>query len=59
MGFEKKIMMSIKSNQLILSLPINKLGDQLDLSAQKIAQAGEDQLVIGKFSNESDRGLVW
>lgn len=52
-------MMSIKSNQLILSLPINKLGDQLDLSAQKIAQAGEDQLVIGKFSNESDRGLVW
>jgi hypothetical protein len=59
MGFEKKITMSIKSNQLILSLPINKLGDQLDLSAQKIAQAGEDQLVIGKFSNESDRGLVW
>jgi hypothetical protein len=47
------------SKTVTLNKPVPTCRNSWHLSAIAIAQAGEDQLVMGEFANEADSILVW
>ncbi len=59
LGFDKKADMFIKGDQLILTKPAQTARAGWHLSAIKISEASEDQLVMGEFANDDDKDLTW
>ena len=51
--------MSIEGGALVLRKPAEPARTGWAAAAQKIAQQGDDALVMGTFGNEADADLVW
>jgi hypothetical protein len=47
------------SKTVTFNKPVPTCQNNWHLGAIAIAQAGEDQLVMGEFANEADSSLVW
>ena len=59
MGFDKTAQMFIEGDTLVLSKPQKPVRANWELEASKIAEAGEDRLVMGDFQNLDDKDWVW
>lgn len=51
--------MTIEAGALVLRKPANPVRAGWAESAKKIAEAGDDALVMGEFSNARDADLIW
>ncbi len=51
--------MTIEGDALVLRRPASRLRTGWAEAARKIAEAGDDTLVMGEFANPSDTELVW
>ena len=51
--------MTIEDDALVLRRPANPLRAGWAEAARKIAEAGDDTLVMGEFGNAGDTELVW
>jgi antitoxin MazE len=51
--------MSIEGSTLVLRKPANRARTGWAEAAKKIAEAGDDALVMGEFGNAADKDLVW
>ena len=51
--------MTIEDDALVLRRPANPLRAGWAEAARKIAEAGDDALVMGEFGNAGDTELVW
>ena len=51
--------MTIEAGALVLRKPANPVRVGWADSAKKIAEAGDDALVMGEFSNAGDAELIW
>jgi antitoxin MazE len=51
--------MTIEGGALVLRKPAKPARSGWAEAAQKIAERGDDALVMGEFGNESDTELVW
>lgn len=51
--------MTIEGGALVLRPPASPVRAGWAEAAKEIAEAGDDQLVMGEFGNMGDKGLVW
>jgi antitoxin MazE len=51
--------MTIEDDTLVLRRPAHRVRTGWAEAARKIAEAGDDTLVMGEFANASDTDLVW
>ena len=51
--------MTIENDALVLRRPANPARTGWAEAARRIAEAGEDGLVMGEFGNAGDKELVW
>jgi antitoxin MazE len=51
--------MTIEDDALVLRRPAKPVRTGWAEAARKIAEAGDDTLVMGEFANASDTELVW
>jgi len=51
--------MTIKDDALVLRRPANPVRAGWEEAARRIAEAGDDTLVMGEFGNAGDTELVW
>jgi antitoxin MazE len=51
--------MTIENDALVLRRPAKRVRTGWAEAARKIAEAGDDALVMGEFGNASDTELVW
>ena len=51
--------MTIEDDALVLRRPANPVRTGWAEAARKIAEAGDDALVMGEFGNPGDAELVW
>ena len=51
--------MTIENDALVLRRPANRVRTGWPEAAKKIAEGGDDALVMGEFGNAGDTGLVW
>ena len=51
--------MTIESDALVLRKPARPVRTGGAEAARKIAEAGDDDLVMGEFGNEADADLAW
>jgi len=58
-GFEAKVARFTDASPAAVNDRVPTARNSWHLSAIAIARAGEDQLVMGEFANESDSSLVW
>lgn len=58
-GLESAAEMTIEGGALVLRKPANPVRTGWADAAQKIAELGDDALVMGEFANEADAELVW
>lgn len=58
-GLEGEADMTIERDALVLRRPTKPARAGWAAAARKIAELGEDALVMGDFGNESDAELVW
>jgi antitoxin MazE len=56
---EAEVEMTIEGDALVLRKPASPARTGWAEAAKKIAEAGDDALVMGEFGNEADEGLVW
>ncbi len=61
LGMDAKagVEMTIEDGALVLRRPKGAVRAGWAESARRIAEAGEDKLVLGEFGNEEDAELVW
>ena len=58
-GFEDEADLIIEGDRLVLSKPKKNPREGWAEDSKAIAEAGEDDLVLGDFMNESDEDWVW
>ena len=56
---DARLEMTVKDDALVLRRPARRVRTGWAEAARKIAEAGDDTLVMGEFSNASDTELVW
>ena len=56
---EAGVEMTIEDDALVLRRPANPVRTGWAEAARKIAEAGDDALVMGEFANAGDTELVW
>ena len=54
-----QVEMTIKDGALVLRRPTSPVRKGWAEAARKIADAGEDELVLGEFGNAGDSELIW
>ncbi len=59
LGLEGEADMSVEHDALVLRRPAKPVRAGWAQAAQKIADAGDDALVMGEFANEADADLAW
>jgi len=61
LGLDSKVgaEMMIKDGALVLRRPASPARTGWAEAARRIAEAGDDELVMGEFGNADDLGLVW
>ena len=58
-GFDDQADLVIEGDRLVLSKPKKKPSEGWAEDSRAIAEAGEDELVLGDFMNEADGDWVW
>jgi antitoxin MazE len=58
-GFEDEADLIIEGDRLVLSKPKKNPREGWAEDSKRIAEAGEDSLVLGDFMNEGDEDWVW
>lgn len=58
-GFDDQADLVIEGDRLVLSKPKKKPREGWAEDSRAIAEAGEDELVLGDFMNEADQDWVW
>ena len=58
-GLEGEAEMTIEGGALVLRKPAKPTRAGWEKAAQKIAQSGDDELVMGEFANDADTELAW
>ena len=58
-GFEDEVDLIVEGNRLVLSKPQKNPRQGWAEASKAIAEAGEDNLVLGDFMNEGDEDWVW
>ena len=56
---DEGVEMTIEDDALVLRRPANPVRTGWAEAARKIAEAGDDTLVMGEFANASDAELAW
>ena len=56
---EAEAEMTIEGGALVLRRPASPVRTGWAEAARKIAEAGDDELIMGEFGNEADTELVW
>ena len=56
---EAEAEMTIEGGALVLRRPANPVRKGWAAAAKRIAEAGDDALVLGEFSNTADAELAW
>lgn len=56
---EAGVEMTIEGDALVLRRPASRTRAGWAEAARKIAEAGDDELVMGEFRNDADTELVW
>lgn len=56
---EEGVEMTIEDDALVLRRPANPVRTGWAEAAKKIAEAGDDALVMGEFANLGDSDLIW
>lgn len=51
--------MTVEGDALVLRRPATRMRAGWAEAARKIAESGDDGLVMGEFGNEDDRELIW
>jgi antitoxin MazE len=59
LGLNGEAEMTIEGGALVLRPPATAARKGWAEAARKIAQAGDDALVMGEFGNEADKDLRW
>jgi|HubBroStandDraft_1064217.scaffolds.fasta_scaffold42198_4 antitoxin MazE len=61
LGLDSKtgVEMTIEDGALVLRRPANPARSGWAAAARRIAEAGDDELVMGEFGNAGDSELVW
>ncbi|MCX7180213.1 MAG: AbrB/MazE/SpoVT family DNA-binding domain-containing protein [Proteobacteria bacterium] len=59
LGLEGEAEMTIEGDALVLRKPAKPIRAGWAKAAQKIAQSGDDELVMGEFANDADTELAW
>ena len=59
LGLKGEAEMTIESGALVLRPPARPSRIGWAEAARKIAEAGDDDLVLGEFGNDSDKDLTW
>ncbi len=54
-----EVEMTIEGDALVLRRPAERVRTGWAEAARKIAEAGDDALVMGEFANSSDTELAW
>ena len=54
-----RVEMTIKDGALVLRRPTSPVRKGWAEAARKIADAGEDELLLGEFGNAGDSELIW
>ena len=58
-GLEGEAEMTIEDGALVLRRPDRPVRVGWAAASRKIAEAGDDELVLGEFANEGDEHLEW
>lgn len=58
-GLEGGAEMTIEGGALVLRKPAKPIRADWAKAAQRIAQSGDDELVMGEFANDADAELAW
>lgn len=58
-GLEGEAEMTIEGGALVLRKPAKPVRAGWGEAAQKLAEHGDDALVMGEFANAGDAGLTW
>ena len=58
-GFDDRADLVIEGGRLVLSKPKKNPREGWAEDSRAIAEAGEDELVLGDFMNEADEDWVW
>ena len=58
-GFEGEAEITVEGDALVLRKPTHPVRAGWAAAAQRIADIGDDGLVLGEFGNEGDPELVW
>jgi antitoxin MazE len=56
---ESSVEMKVVGDALVLRKPVERVRAGWAEAARKIAEAGDDVLVLGEFGNEGDKDLAW
>jgi antitoxin MazE len=59
LGLEDDAEMTIEGDALVLRRPAGSVRVGWAEAAQKLANLGDDRLVMGEFGNEGDKDFVW
>ena len=59
LGLNGEAEMTVEGGALVLRRPANPPRKGWAEAAKKIADAGDDALVLGEFGNAADKDLVW
>ena len=59
LGLEDQADMTVEGGAIVIRKPASSGRVGWAQAAQDIAQAGDDVLVMGEFSNEDDKDLTW
>ena len=58
-GLEDEAEMTVEAGALVLRRPAKPVRSGWADAARKLAETGEDALVLGEFANEGDAELEW
>jgi len=58
-GFEGEAEITVEGDALVLRKPAHPVRAGWAAAAQKVAERGDDGLVLGEFGNEGDSELAW
>ena len=58
-GLEDEAEMTVEAGALVLRRPAKPVRSGWADAARKLAETGEDALVLGEFANEADAELEW
>jgi antitoxin MazE len=59
LGLENEVDMAVEDNALVIRKPQAKAREGWAEASRAVAAAGDDELVLGEFSNADDSELVW